>query len=265
MTNDRRDITPRRPLEGQVLPAQAGVNRDTPLAPAKAPLSGVLFQRIYLEVTTRAWKAFNDLASEYNRSYQIHSELILSKENYERALHRFRHLPSILYADTQILMAELEHSVLSIQEEAMAVKNRIEEAKLDHEIAMEEKRRKLAALRGDAVADKKYQDIRQETGLNEARFKKAMSEAKVLEAEAVLNDIREGAQNMASARAEDGSPLAKSPQEIFEKALVEGRDDFVSEFINSHGGRDKLSQHDKKLIENIDAVVSWLRHNQEQA
>jgi hypothetical protein len=264
MSNDRRDIA-RRPLEGQVLPAESGIDRDTPLVPARAPLSGVIFQRIYLEVTTRAWKAFNDLASEYRRSYQIHSELILAKENYERALHRFRHLPSILYADTQMLMSSLERDVLAIQEEAMAVKHSIEERKLDHEIAMEEKRRKLAALRGDKEADAKYRQVRRETGLNEARFKKAMSEARVLEAEAVLNDIREGAQNMASALAEDGSPLAKSSQEIFESALVEGRDDFVAEFIKSRGGRDKLSKDDRKLLENIDAVANWIRHNKSAA
>ena len=101
--------------------------------------------------------------------------------------------------------------------------------------------------------------------MNDAKFRKAMSEAKSLEADAVLKDIREGAQNMASALAEDGSPLAKSPQELFENALVNGRDEFTEAFIESRGGRDNLSPDDRKLLENIDSVVTWIRHNQDKA
>ena len=45
-----------------------------------------------------------------------------------------------------MLMGELERDVLSIQEEAIAAKHRIEERKIDHEVAMARKRRELAAL-----------------------------------------------------------------------------------------------------------------------
>jgi len=260
MSDDDRPVVP-HPMHGEVLPSQTGIERDIPLARARSPLRGVAFQRIYLEITTRAWEAFNDLANEYRRTYQVHAELIRSKENYERALHRFRHLPSILHTDTQILAHEMQASLLRIQAEAQEARQRMEERRADHEIAMAKKRRELAAIVGDEKADEQFRQIRRETGLNEAKFKKAMSEAEVLEAQAVLDDIRENARNMASALAAGGSPLAKSPQEIFETAIVSGRDSFVAEFVRSRGGYDNLSADDRKLIENIDALTNWIRFN----
>lgn len=243
------NISTQHGLQGEVLPAGAGVHRDTPLVYAKAPINGILFQRLYLDVTLRAWRAFNDLAKEYDRSYEIHTDLVQSKENYERALHRFRHLPLMLVADTERIKLELREEVMVIAREAEA-------AELDHEIAMEEKRRKLAKMRGDKKADKKFHAIRRKTGEFKEKFDQHMAEAELLESKNLLKEIRQGAQTMAGEMAKESMSSTK----IFEQTIISGKDNLIADYTAERGGEEKLSDDDHQFITAVENMAAYLKN-----